>query len=80
MGIKPSSPTEALLIELGGYGYCLRPTEQALLVDRSFENATEFIDAFLVAYGLQPVLVDRRRYRQLLAVAEKWISADSTVA
>ena len=66
-----------MLVELcADYGYCLAPNDQAMLLERSFASATEFVDEFLMVYGLQPVLVDRQRYRELLAVAERWLSSD----
>ncbi|MDE0855968.1 MAG: hypothetical protein OSA97_16260 [Nevskia sp.] len=49
-------------------GYCLQPAQQAMLRNNPPLSANAFVDAVLVAEGLQPELVGKERRRQIMNI------------
>jgi hypothetical protein len=58
------------------YGYCLPPDEQVALAKQPPLDADAFVDAVLVAEGLDPGLIDMRRRRELVACVREWLFDD----
>jgi hypothetical protein len=79
MGSKPATRIEALLDELCvSHGYCLPPDAWAALVADPPEDVDAFVDAVVVAEGLDPILLDKRARRDLTEVVRKWLGGQKT--
>lgn len=65
---------EALLHGLCiGYGYCLPPDEQAALIAEPPQNEDAFVDAALVAEGLDPGALDKQERLALTELVREWL-------
>lgn len=75
----PESCAEALLYELCvGYGYCLTDdVANALLADPP-DDPDSFVDAVLVAEGLDPLLEDKHVREELRGVVRDWLFDDGS--
>ena len=74
---KPASRTEAALDELCvKYGYCLPPDKAAILLAAPPDDPDAFVDAVLVAEGLDPLLVDKLARHELREVVCDWLFDD----
>jgi len=74
MGAKPTTRVEALLDEVCvGYGYCLPPKEEAVLIAEPLQEVNAFIDAVLLAEGLNPSTLDKRARLELTEVVHEWL-------
>jgi hypothetical protein len=74
---KPGSCAEAALDELcAKYGYCLPSEKAEELLTNSPDNADAFVDAVLIAEGIDPSLVDKHARRQLREVVSGWLFDD----
>jgi hypothetical protein len=74
MGSKPTTLVDALLYDLCViYGYCLPPDEQAALIAKPPEDADVFVDAVLIAEGLNPSLCDKQTRLDLSEVVRDWL-------
>jgi len=77
VGSKPTTRLEAALNELCvRYGYCLG-TEEAVAIRAEPPVAPDaFVDAVLVAEGLNPSLCDKRTRSELGEVVRDWLFDD----
>jgi hypothetical protein len=60
------------------YGYCLPPDARAGLIADPPEDVDAFVDAVVVAEGLDPTLLDKRARRDLAEVVRKWLGDQKT--
>ena len=71
---RPGSCAEAALDELCvKYGFCLSSKKAEELFTNSPDDAGAFVDAVLVAEGVDPSLVDKRMRGQLQEVVSDWL-------
>jgi len=78
MGSRPKTRVEALLTELcTRYGYCLAPEDEAALVADPPQDVDRFLDAVLLAEGLDPDLFDKGRRRELSEVVRRWLFGET---
>ena len=74
---RPDSCVEALLIDLCvGRGYCLPPNKQDELLANVPEDADAFVDAVLVAEGLDPTYFDKHEREEITAMVRDWLFDD----
>ena len=74
MGTLPTSRVEALLIDLCVvYGYCLPSEAQEELLANPPDNPETFVDAVVVAEGLDPTALDKRSRDQLADLVRDWL-------
>jgi hypothetical protein len=77
VGLKPATRVEALLYELCvTYGYCLPPNEQEALEADPPTDAYAFVDAVLIAEGMDPSLADKHARSELRDVVRDWLFDD----
>jgi len=55
------------------YGYCIPPDRAAEIEAAPPATADAFVDAVLVAEGLEPWLIDKRTRRELRAVVTRFV-------
>jgi hypothetical protein len=71
---KPQSRVEALLDELCvRYGHCLPPDKQAILLAEPSQHPDAFVDAVLLAEGVDPGLCDKRMRAELTDAVQDWL-------
>ena len=74
MSVSPTTRLEAALWELcARYGYC---GASAVHFDPPPGTVNEFVDAVLVAEGLEPDLFDKGRRRELSDLVRDWLFDD----
>jgi hypothetical protein len=74
LSAKPSTRLEALLYELcADYGYCLTPPEQLALFFEPPRDADAFVDAVLLAEGLNPNAIEKQARAALTDVVRDWL-------
>jgi hypothetical protein len=71
---RPTSRVEALLYELCvTYGYCLPEGKNDELLANPPHDPDEFVDAVLLAEGIDPTLVDKHQRTQVRGVVCDWL-------
>lgn len=71
---KPESHVEAALEELcAKLGYCLPPSEQEALLNDPPTDMEAFVDAVLLAEGLDPGSVAKPQRRQMIEIMSKFL-------
>lgn len=72
--LKPESHVEAALEELCvNLGYCLPPSEQEALLSDPPANIEAFVDAVLLAEGLDPDSVAKPQRGQMIEIVSKFL-------
>jgi hypothetical protein len=74
VGQLPASRIEGLFLDLcRGHGYCPRPEEQVSITAEAPSNPKDFVDAVLVAAGVDPGSVDKTTRRDLEETVRQWL-------
>jgi len=77
VGRLPGSRVEALFLDLcDRHGYCLRPEQQASIAADRPSDPKGFVDAVLIAEGVDPGSVDVRTRRELEETVRQWLYDD----
>ena len=76
VGHKPDDRMDAFLYDLGvGYGWCLSAEQAATVRSEPRDDPDSFADAVIRAYGLDPVLCDRRDRASVTHLVVEWFFA-----
>jgi hypothetical protein len=77
VGYKTATRVDALLSELCvKKGFCLPPDAQEALINNPPGDRNSFVDAILIADGIDPVLCDKQIRRWVDEAVRDWIFDD----